>query len=128
MAITDKDVAKLKKVFATKDDLKNFTTKDDLKNFVTKDDLKNELKSFATKDELISTKWELINKIDNLKQDLKQEITEKYDKILDGQDYLIKKVETALQETKVAYGQYKQQENKLADHENRIKVIETIRS
>ena len=55
--ITDKDVKKLKEVFATKDDLKTFATKDDLKTFATKDDLKtfatkDDLKTFATKDDL----------------------------------------------------------------------------
>lgn len=39
MALTKKDIEKLKDVFATKDDLKGFATKDDLKNFATKDDL-----------------------------------------------------------------------------------------
>ncbi|MEK7141560.1 MAG: hypothetical protein AAB800_03390 [Patescibacteria group bacterium] len=38
--ITDADVEKLKKVFATKDDLKRFATKDDLKRFATKEDFK----------------------------------------------------------------------------------------
>lgn len=37
--ITDRDIEKLKAVFATKDDLNRFATKDDLKNFATKDDL-----------------------------------------------------------------------------------------
>ena len=39
MAITDKDVTKLKEVFATKEDLKQFATKEDLKQFATKDEL-----------------------------------------------------------------------------------------
>lgn len=42
--ITDKDVTKLKKVFATKKDLeklkKDFLTKDDAKSFATKEDLR----------------------------------------------------------------------------------------
>ena len=65
--ITDKDVTKLKKVFATKDDLKQFAKKDDLKNFATKDDLKqfakkDDLKNFATKDDLMrfATKDDLV--------------------------------------------------------------------
>jgi hypothetical protein len=39
MAITDKDITKLKGVFLTKEDAKNFATKDDLKQFATKVDL-----------------------------------------------------------------------------------------
>ena len=37
--ITDADIEKLKKVFATKDDLNSFATKDDLKAYPTKVDL-----------------------------------------------------------------------------------------
>lgn len=37
--LTDDDINKLKKIFATKEDLKNFATKDDLKQFATKKDL-----------------------------------------------------------------------------------------
>lgn len=44
--ITDSDIKKLAKVFATKDDLKNFATKDDLKRFATKDDLEGVNKSW----------------------------------------------------------------------------------
>jgi hypothetical protein len=88
--ITDKDIQKLKAVFATKDDLINmehrfdskfatkddlinmehrfdskFATKNDLKNFATKDDLKNfatkdDLKNFATKDDLKSFQQTLL--------------------------------------------------------------------
>ena len=38
MAITDKDIKKLKTIFATKDDLKRFATKDDL------EDIKEEIR------------------------------------------------------------------------------------
>jgi hypothetical protein len=40
MAITNKDIDKLKEVFATKTDLDRFATKEDLKSFATKDELK----------------------------------------------------------------------------------------
>jgi hypothetical protein len=63
--ITDADIKKLSKVFATKDDLKamesrqdaKFATRDDLKKFATRDDLKK----FATKDDLkaLATKEDL---------------------------------------------------------------------
>ncbi len=51
--ITDADIRKLKKVFATKDDLlgmesrfnRKFATKDDLKAFATKADIANALKA-----------------------------------------------------------------------------------
>ena len=61
MAITAQDVSQLKKVLATKDDLKAFATKDDLKAFATKDDLKvfakkDDLKPFATKSDVADLK------------------------------------------------------------------------
>lgn len=37
--ITDADIQKMKKVFATKDDLKNFATKDDLNGLAKQKDL-----------------------------------------------------------------------------------------
>ncbi|MBN2057600.1 MAG: hypothetical protein JW782_02235 [Candidatus Saganbacteria bacterium] len=52
MAITDKDVNKLKEVFATKEDLKNFATKQDLEKlkdvFATKEEFR-ELKGEVTR-------------------------------------------------------------------------------
>ncbi|MDP4010611.1 MAG: hypothetical protein Q8P72_00095 [Candidatus Roizmanbacteria bacterium] len=55
--ITDRDIEKLAKVFATKDDLKGFATKDDLKGFATKDDLQE------MKDEIIGSITQEILKI-----------------------------------------------------------------
>jgi len=81
--ITDKDIEKLKKVFATKDDLigmekrfdKKFATKDDLKRFATKKDLKKELSAYATKDDLkkLATKDDL--KAYATREDLKKELS-----------------------------------------------------
>jgi hypothetical protein len=41
--LTNSDIKKLKRIFATKDDLKKFATKDDLKKFATKEDLRKGL-------------------------------------------------------------------------------------
>lgn len=49
--ITDQDINKLAKVFATKEDLKGFATKEDLKDFATKKDLMNLEQVFVTKPE-----------------------------------------------------------------------------
>jgi len=46
--LDDKDIARLKEILATKDDLKGFATKDDLKDMAAKSDLK----SLASKDDL----------------------------------------------------------------------------
>lgn len=41
--ITDKDITKLKKTFATKSDIKDFAKKKDLTRFATKDELREEI-------------------------------------------------------------------------------------
>ncbi|MDD5593455.1 MAG: hypothetical protein PHG97_01770 [Candidatus Margulisbacteria bacterium] len=91
MAITNKDVEKLKEVFATKEDLKSFATKEDLKSFATKEDLKafatkEGLKVFATKDELTTSinglRTELIEKIDDSAKEVKREILGGLDKVM----------------------------------------------
>lgn len=67
--LTQQDINKLKKIFATKEDLKKFATKEDLKKFATKEDLKK----FATKEDLAGIVDELLellmphfNKMDEL--------------------------------------------------------------
>lgn len=55
--ITDHDIEKLKKVFATKEDLKEFVTKGDLKQFVTKNDI-------------ISFKDQILHEIQKLRDDV----------------------------------------------------------
>ncbi|MFN4212877.1 MAG: hypothetical protein ACK4FL_02865 [Microgenomates group bacterium] len=71
--LTQEDIKKLKKIFATKEDLKKFATKEDLKKFATKEDLKKfatkeDLKRFATKEDLkgLSTKEDLAKVVDEL--------------------------------------------------------------
>ena len=66
MVITDKDINKMKAVFAAKEDLVKFATKEDLVKFATKEDLvkfatKEDLVRFATKEDLerFSTKEDL---------------------------------------------------------------------
>ena len=68
MAITDKDVTKLKEVFATKEDLKRFATKEYLKRFATKDDLQQ----FATKDELREFRGEVVTRLDRVMSELEK--------------------------------------------------------
>ena len=75
-----------------------FATKEDLKAFATKEDLK----AFATKGELANLKNE----------------------ILAGQDKIMKKIEDISLEQKMAYSQYRRQEDKIEDHEKRIKSLE----
>ena len=102
--ITDKDIAKLKKVFATKDDLKNFATKDDLK------EIRQEINRFTTKDDL-----------QNLKKDLRKDMRESFTKLIemmtDGTTRILQKLDDRNDEIK---GQRIQ----IGDHENRIEEIE----
>lgn len=74
MAITDKDVEKLKKTFATKDDLKNFVTKDDLKQelsgFVTKVDLMGVRKDMKSLEDKMMTRFDkVIGELEKARED-----------------------------------------------------------
>lgn len=66
--ITNSDIAKLKAVFATKDDLKGFAKKDDLKALATKDDLKGLENRFE--DKVTGFKDEILTEIQNLRADV----------------------------------------------------------
>lgn len=93
--LTDTDIKKLKKIFATKDDLKRFATKDDLRQFSTKDDLKQ----FATKEALV---------------DLQNELVKTMTELIDA---LYEKIKIDLQEMKL-------HRIVLGEHEKRIQRLE----
>jgi len=91
MAITNKDIEKLKEHFATKEDLKQFATKEDLKRFATKEDLKQfatkadledfrrEVReNFATKAELRQFRDEVMSGLDAVMGELKNMREERY--------------------------------------------------
>ena len=106
---------------ATKDDLKGFATKDDLKNFATKDDFNN----------LADKVLGLDTKIDNVKEDLQDQMNEKFDKVLESNDKLGKKMDIIIAESAAHSKSYKDNEEEiekheevLDNHENRIKVLE----
>ena len=122
--ITNKDIEKMKKVFATKDDLKNFATKNDIKGinqemnrFATKEDIKKELQKYATKENFKDLNKDLIRKIDQVRKDL----NEKSDKIIltlaeDIGDVIgeVREIKDELKGTRVALG----------DQENRLQKVE----
>jgi L-lactate utilization protein LutB len=134
--ITDNDIKKLKTIFATKDNLKRFATKDDLKRFATKDDLKrfatkddlkrfatkDDLKRFATKDDLkrFSTKDDLEFAVSDLvhKEEFNQKFSQFKSDIFDKLDQVIGELKTNREEREVMVYQ-------VANHEDRIEVIET---
>jgi len=101
MAITNKDIDKLSEIFATKKDLENFATKKDL--LAIKKDV------IGVKDDLVSFKDEF----HGFKND-----------ILASQDKIMKKLEDISLEQKMAYSQYKRQDEKLENHERRIVALE----
>ena len=73
--ITDTDITKLKKTFATKDDLKMFATKEDLS------DMRKDFKKvFATKEDLASVRDELKEDIADIHVEL-GELHDKFDNL-----------------------------------------------
>ncbi|MBI5122227.1 hypothetical protein HZA75_00045 [Candidatus Roizmanbacteria bacterium] len=114
--ITDVDIKKMKKVFATKEDLKKFATKDDLKKFITKEDFKVESKKFATKEDLevalekYATKDDLLNVTKELKND-----------ILDFKDSILHEIIKLREDITVVIGY----SDRIEDHDQRIEKLET---
>jgi DNA invertase Pin-like site-specific DNA recombinase len=106
--LTDSDIKKLKKIFATKEDLKKFATKDDLKKFATKEDLK----AFATKEDLkkFATKEDLRKGLTEMTDEIVREMTE-----VIGD--LVTRIDNALEEIR-------SHRIVLGDHEERIEKIE----
>ncbi len=74
MAITNKDVEKLKEVFATKDDLNKLK-----EVFVTKEEFRFELAKLETKDDAARRHNEVMNKLDSL---MKEKETAREDRII----------------------------------------------
>jgi hypothetical protein len=118
------------KNFATKDDLKNFPTKEDAKNFATKDDLKNfatkdDLKNFATNDALEKVTREIVN----IRQEMAtkaelNEVKETVQQILVIVDGMAKKLDDSRTEKAAIEHTFLRHENRLDDHETRIKALE----
>ena len=107
MAITKKDIELLKEVFATKADIKVFATKADLKVFATKSDLEG----FATKTELKA---------------LESKVDAGFDRILTGQDKIIRELEKAREDRIFAFAKDKEQDSRLDNLDGRVKKLETV--
>jgi len=98
MSLTSDDIKQLKKLFATKEDLKRFATKEDLKKFATKDDLvrfatKEDLEDLASKQDLIEFKSDIFDKIDSVLKELvamREELTIVTHRVSDHEDRLEK--------------------------------------
>jgi hypothetical protein len=114
MAITDKDVEKLKGTFATKEDLNRFATKEDLNRFATKEDL-NKLETkvfdkFAENDRRFD---EIDNKIDK-----------KFDQVLSGMDKVMGELVKAREDRVFAKAKDDEQDLKITRLEERVQNVE----
>jgi len=97
-----------------------------INNLATKDDLKEVRNEMATKKDMerFATKFELDIKIDNVKDELKDEIHKMGDKLTKGNDDVIKELREMRSETAAHSLSYKQHEEVLDDYEKRINVLE----
>ncbi len=63
-------------------------------------------------------------KIDKRFDGIDKEIKEKFDKVLDGQDKLVKSIENLKSDNTAGSEAYKRQDGKLENHEIWIKIVE----
>ena len=89
MAITNKDIDKLKEVFATKEDLNRFATKEDLKGFATNENLK------SFRNEIITRLDKIVGELEKAREDrvFAKAKDDEQDRRLDGVELRMKKVE-----------------------------------
>lgn len=94
---------------AIRKDMGKLATKDDLKNFATKDDLR----SFATKEDVRELKHEIIEEVRNENQ-----------KVIHSNDKVVTKLDVVLKELGAHGAAHERIDQKLEDHEKRIKRVE----
>ncbi len=112
--ITDADIKKMKKVFATKDDVKFFATKDDLKAFATQEYVDERFKRlFKYLDQRFEPLDKLVKGFDEFK-----------DKVFINLDWLTGKYNKFEEEHTVLTEQNSRNINKLDNHEKRISSLE----
>jgi hypothetical protein len=121
MALTNKDIEKLKTIFATKEDLFGFATKEDLARFATKEDLSR----FATKEDLARfvTKAEFAELKANV-QDLNTGFQVLNNRMLINFDAVFKELQSIRQELVSFLGLYRRHDEQLINHEGRIAKLE----
>jgi len=122
--ITNKDIEKLKTVFATKEDLKRFATKEDLDirlaKYATKEDLDIRLAKYATKKDLDDNLKNHPNRTEmqQMGVDIISTIEKLFNDNMERIDTRLSKIENKLTEILMW-------KPVLADHEARIQDIET---
>jgi hypothetical protein len=105
--------------------LENLATKDDLKQYATKEDLKKE----TTR--LEDAIFRLDVKVDKVRDELKDEIQEKFDKLLDSADKQMIILKRLDEENVAHVASYRRHDETLEqhidvldDHEKRLKILE----
>jgi len=99
--ITDADIKKMKRVFATKEDLRNLSNKFEAK--------------FATKDQLSDTTKELVDLIYSVRSELKGDL-------VNFKDSILSEIIKLREDITVVIGY----SDRIEDHDKRIEKLETI--
>lgn len=120
--LTKKDFSDLKKIFATKDDLKRFATKDDLRRFATKDDLKRfatktDLKKYSTKQDLKQVVNAIVAKMIDMNNETRKELR---NDILTFKDEILHEIVKLREDNQMIIAQ----RQRIEDHEERIEKLE----
>jgi len=76
------------------------------------------------KNEIGGLRDEMKNEIGGLRDGLKSEISEKFDRILTGQDQILKRSEDLETDNTMSAAVHRRQDDKLENHEERIAVVE----
>lgn len=113
--ITDKDIQKLKTVFATKDDLKNFATKDDLEKL----DIRTGEGFVAVKNQFDNLEHRFDN-LENRFDNLENQFKELKNEVISMEDHIIKELKSMQLDQKVSLSHKRE----ISDHETRITKIE----
>ena len=69
-------------------------------------------------------KSELKNEIGGLRDELKNEMSEKFDSVLSGQDHILERLENLETDNTMDTAVHQRQGDKLENHEKRIVVVE----
>jgi len=84
-----------------------------------RNEFKNEIRS-----EIGGLRGEMKNEISGLRDELRDEMSEKFDRVLSGQDKILKRSEDLETDNVMSAAVHRRQDDKLENHEKRIVVVE----
>jgi len=127
MTLTNRDINKLKEVFATKEDFKNVLTKEDAKAFATKDDLKNLLTKEDAK--ALATKEDLRVEIFLLREDMRKfptrdEMNLRFNEVTNSIDWLMGTTQKTFDELTIINERHRRSMEQIENHGKRIGHLE----